>query len=292
MSELQIIVFIIFVLAIAYLFIYPKFAGNDVKKMAWLDAALLVTTLLILAPFNLDTRDEYTFFFFDTNWWVFAILVGAVIEVPLFALYVRIRGLGQSIKSAWSMSGTSFQATASIKSVEKQLSDTKWDGLRSPSALRSLVISANAVIVVGTTFLITVGDNEWTSLLLLYILFLFIFWFLLRQAVRLIPDAPDTALDERLVRDRNRAFYTAYGLLSGVVLVLTIAMFGFVLKQDFSDQSDGFTYEFVVTWPQVQALFWLVYSYVFMAPSMVMAWLESRRLLELKKVSVSNQETR
>lgn len=292
MSEIQIIVFIIFVLAIAYLFIYPRFAGNDIKKMAWLDAALLVTTLLILAPFNLDTSDEYTFFFFDTNWWVFAILVGAVIEVPLFALYVRIRGLGQSIKSAWSMSGTSFQATASIKSVEKQLSDTKWDGLRSPTALRSLVIGANAVIVVGTTFLITVGDNEWTSLLLLYILFLFIFWFLLRQAVRLIPDAPDTALDERLVRDRNRAFYTAYGLLSGVVLVLTIAMFGFVLKQDFSDQSDGFTYAFVVTWPQVQALFWLVYSYVFMSPSMVMAWLESRRLLELKKVSVSNQETR
>ena len=108
-------------LAIAYLFIYPRFAGNDIKKMAWLDAALLVTTLLILAPFNLDTRDEYTFFFFDTNWWVFAILVGAVIEVPLFAVYVRIRGLGPSIKSTMSMSGTSFQATASIKSVEKQL---------------------------------------------------------------------------------------------------------------------------------------------------------------------------
>jgi uncharacterized membrane protein YeiH len=40
MNELIVVALVIGTLAIAYLWVYPRAAENDVKKMAWLDIAL------------------------------------------------------------------------------------------------------------------------------------------------------------------------------------------------------------------------------------------------------------
>jgi len=42
MSELSIVIVNVIALAVAYLYLYPKFAGNDVKRLAWLDTGELV----------------------------------------------------------------------------------------------------------------------------------------------------------------------------------------------------------------------------------------------------------
>jgi len=170
---------------------------------------------------------------------------------------------------------------ASEKSVRKQLSDTMWDGLRTRGALRFLVFGANITMLIGTTFLLLVGDNDWAALLVLYIGAIFVFWFLLRTAVRLIPDAPESALDERLIQERNSVYYRAYQYLFGVAGVLTGALLGYSVSQDFLNDSpgfDGFNYEITLTWPQINAIFWLVFGYAYMLPSMIMAWRESRRM--------------
>ena len=281
MSELSIVIVNLAVLAIAYLYIYPKYAGNDVKRMAWLDTAVGGVALLVLAPFNWGSPSDYTFIAFDTSWWIFAILSYALLELPLFYFYVKARGLRTEYRNLFKSSGGGFTEMASEKSVRKQLSDTKWDGLRTRGALRFLVFGTNMTMIVGTIFLFRVGDNRWASLLILYIIAIFVFWFLLRNAVRLIPDAPDSALDERLIQERNSVYHRAYQYLFGVSGLLTGALLGYSIAEDLLNDSsdfDGFNYEISLTWPQVHAIFWLVFGYAYMLPSMIMAWRESRRM--------------
>lgn len=277
MSELSIIVVNLGALAIAYFLIYPKYAGNDVKKLAWLDTAVGVCVLIVLAPFNWNSPSDYTFIAFDTNWWIFAILSYTLLELPLFYLYVKARGLGSQYREMFALN-SGFTQMASEKSVQKQLADTKWDGLRTKGALQFLVLSANATALVGTIFLFLVGDNDWAVLTILYIAILFIFWFLLRTAVRLIPDAPDNALDERMIQERNSVYHRAYQYLFGISAALAGALLGYTVASDFLDDGDGFNYQINLTWPQINAIFWLVFGYAYMLPSLIMAWRESKRI--------------
>jgi hypothetical protein len=280
MSELSIVIVNLAALAIAYLYIYPNYAGNDVKRLAWLDTGVGALALVVLAPFNWGSPSDYTFIAFDTSWWIFAILSYSLLELPLFYFYVKARGLGQQYRDLFK-SGLGFTEMASEKSVKKELSDTKWDGLRTRGALRFLVIGSNVTVLVGSTFLFLVGDNNWAALIMLYILALSICWFLLRKAVRLIPEAPDRALDERLIQERNSVYHRAYQYFLGVSGVLVGALFGYAVSQDIFNDSpsfDGFNYEINLTWPQINAIFWLVFGYAYMLPSLIMAWRESRRM--------------
>jgi len=278
MSELSIVIVNVIALAVAYLYLYPKFAGNDVKRLAWLDTGVGACVLLVIAPFNWGSPSDYTFFAFDTNWWIFSILSYALLELPLFYFYVKARGLGQEYRNLFKSSGGGFTEMASEKSVRKQLSDTKWDGLRTRGALRFLVFGTNITIIAGTIFLFRVGDNGWASLIILYISAIFVFWFLLRTAVRLIPDAPDRALDERMIQERNSVYHRAYQYLFGVSAVLAGALLGYSITEDLLNDSDGFNYTLQLTWPQINAIFWLVFGYAYMLPSLIMAWRESRRM--------------
>lgn len=280
MSEIQVVIAVLVTLAAAYLFIYPRFANDDVKKLAWLDMGVGAILLGILAPFYWNSPKDFSFFAFETNWWIFTIIVYAVLEIPLFFLYVKARGLGPQYREAFK-ANLSLTQMASVKSVEKQLADTRWDGLRTPEALRFLVIGANLVTVVGTIFLFLVGDNKWSSLLFVYVILLFLFWFLLRQAVRLIPEAPDAALDERMIQERNSTYFRAYQILFGVSSALAGALLGYAISMDIFEDSEGFNgfnYQFELTWPQINAIFWLIFGYAHMLPSMVMAWREYKRL--------------
>jgi hypothetical protein len=284
MSELSIVAFNLIALATAYLYIYPKYAGNDVKKLAWLDTAVGGVALLVLAPFNWGSPSDYTFIAFDTSWWIFAILSYALLELPLFYFYVKARGLGPEYRNLFKSSG-GFTEMASEKSVRKQLSDTKWDGLRTRGALRFLVFGTNITVILGTTFLFLVGDNGWASLIILYIIAIFVFWFLLRTAVRLIPDAPDSALDERLIQERNSVYHRAYQYFFGVSGTLAGTLLGYSIAEDLLNDSDGFNYTLQLTWPQINAIFWLVFGYAYMLPSLIMAWRESKRLTRVQDPS-------
>ena len=284
MSELSITAFNLIALVTAYLYIYPKYAGNDVKRLAWLDTAVGGVALLVLAPFNWGSPSDYTFIDFDTSWWVFAVLTYTLLELPLFYFYVKARGLGAEYRNQFRSNG-GLTEMASEKSVRKQLSDTKWDGLRTRGALRFLVFGTNITMIAGTIFLFRVGDNGWASLVILYIIAIFVFWFLLRTAVRLIPDAPDRALDERLIQERNSVFHRAYQYLFGVSAALAGALLGYSISEDLFNDSNGFNYTLQLTWPQINAIFWLVFGYAYMLPSLIMAWRESKRLTKVQDPS-------
>lgn len=281
MSELLVVFYVLAVLAIAYLWVYPKYAGNDVKKMAWLDAVFSAIPMAISALLFWESDPPFTFIFFETNWFWFTLLTITVLEIPLFYGYIKARGLGREY---WAMMGFNSQkspdagwASASVKSVEKQLNDTQWDGLRTRGAKIFLLVSSNLLFLLGTVFLFFVGDNAWASLSLIYILLIFVFWFLLRKSVRLVADAPQEALDERLIGIRDRSYVIAYRWFASLAIVLVSLLLGFTIFSDSQGLSDGFEYTLHLTWPQIQSVFWLVFGYSAMLPSMAVISLELSR---------------
>jgi hypothetical protein len=271
MNELIVIFVIIVTLAVGYLLVYPKVAGNDVRKMAWLDVALTLVPFIVSAVLFWQSDPTFSMIFFSTNWFFFTLIALTVIEIPVLALYLRARGLGREY---WQMM---WRSGSSRASVEKELDDVKWDGLRTRGSKILLLVGSNFVLIVGTVALFLMGDTPWTSYVLIQIALIFINWFMLRKSVRLIADAPEEFLDERLVQARNRAYVPAYKLLSGLILTALTALLVLAIVTDFSRDSDGFTYVVTVTWTQLQGAFWLFCGYSLMLPSMAVLWRDVRR---------------
>lgn len=279
-NEPLVVFYILATLAVAYLWFYPKVIGHNVKLMAWMDILVTGIPVAISAALFWNEDPSFRFVFFDTNWFFFTILAMTVIEVPIFLLYLRARNLSTQYWAMFrgQMAGSDAAwASASAKSVEKQLDDTRWDGLRTRGAKQFLLWGSNIVILFGTGFLIGVGDNAWASYALIHILFIFVFWFLLRTSVRLIADAPDEVLDEMMITQRNRSYLVAFRWLTALAFTAITALMVFAIFTDLQPASDGFKYLLEFTWPQVQAIFWLFAAYTFMLPSMAMISLELKR---------------
>ena len=281
MNELLVVFYLMATIAVAYLWFYPKFVGENVKLMMWLDVVVTSIPLGISALLFWQSDPVFRLFFFDLNWFFFTLITMFLIELPIFLLYLKARGLWDKY---WAMyrvapkgSPDAAWASASVKSVEKQLNDTKWDGLRTRRAKVVLLVASNVAILFGTGFLVAVGDNRWATYSLIHILLILVFWFLLRQSVRLVADAPEEALDEMMLQLRNRAYVIAFRWLSVLGFVIITALMVLVIVSDFDEAGDGFNYLVPLTWPQVQAIFWLVAAYVMMLPSMALLSVETRK---------------
>ena len=281
MNELLVVFYLMATIAVAYLWFYPKFVGENVKLMMWLDVVVTSIPLGISALLFWQSDPVFRLFIFDLNWFFFTLITMFLIELPIFLLYLKARGLWDKY---WAMyrvapkgSPDAAWASASVKSVEKQLNDTKWDGLRTRRAKVVLLVGSNVAILFGTGFLVAVGDNRWATYSLIHILLILVFWFLLRQSVRLVADAPEEALDEMMLQLRNRAYVIAFRWLSVLGFVIITALMAFAIVSDFDEAGDGFNYLVPLTWPQVQAIFWLVVAYVLMLPSMALLSVETRK---------------
>lgn len=281
MNELLVVFNILVTLAAAYLWFYPKFIGNNVKLMAWVDVPVTAVPLGISALLFWESDPTFQLFWAELNWFLFTLVTMLLIELPVFLLYLKARGLSREYWAMFSPapkgSPDAGWASASVASVEKQLNDTKWDGLRTPTAKRVLLYSSNIFLFAGSGFLMFVGDNGWASYALIHVLLVFVFWFLLRQAVRLVADAPEEALDEMLLKLRDRSYLIAYRWLSVLVLLAGSALMAYSIVSDADPASDGFNYLLSFTWPQVQAVFWLFAGYAFMMPSMALISVELKR---------------
>ena len=280
-NELLVVFYILVTLAVAYLWFYPKVIGDNVKLMAWVDIVVSGIPIAISAVLFWQSDPVFKIFDWELNWFFFTLIALIVIELPIFWLYLKARGLSKKYWEAMGIGGQGSAdagwSTASVKEVEKQLNDTKWDGLRTPGAKRALLIGSNAVMLFGTGFLLAVGDNQWAAYSLIHILLIFVSWFLLRQSVRLIADAPEEALDERMIRQRDRSYLIAYRWMSLFAFGFATALMVLTIFTDSQTSSDGFNYQLAFTWPQVQAIFWLIFGYSFMLPSMAMISLELKR---------------
>jgi hypothetical protein len=275
MQEIVVIFIILTAIAIAYLWIYPQFVGNHVKRMQIYDVVISLAAFVVVAAIYMGDDLKFTFIFFETNWAIFTVLCGVVLETPLFFWYLKARGLTREYFSLSWKTGNIW-GNASVASVTKQLDDEKWDGLRTSSAKIFLLIASNLFLLGGTVFLILVGDNSLASYTLIHVLLIGVFWFLLRKSARLVADAPDQALDERLLQARNWAYLWSYRWMTFLMTLTLIVVMIFVISADLAPDSDGFRYQVEITWPQLQALWWLFLGYIIMLPSMSFLGIELR----------------
>ena len=274
MNELIAVALVIGTLTIAYLWVYPRLAGNDVKKMAWLDIALGLVLFAVVGALFWSENPPFTLVFFDTNWFIFTLVVYVILQLPLFFFYVKARGLGEQYKAFWR---GSMSTSTSVKSVQKSLEDKRWDGLRTPVAKRALLVSTNLVALVGGALIWFMPEDSGTGFaaslvaLGLYLLLLGAGWYLLRQSTRLIADAPDALLDERTVAERNRSYLPAYRILTTALMIGWIFVMGYTAAgAELGLPDDPYVVE--LTLKQLQALLWGTLFYVSALPSMALAW--------------------
>jgi hypothetical protein len=138
--------------------------------------------------------------------------------------------------------------------ARQELTDTRWDRLRTPQRRRALVVAfAASLAVVAAVF---VAADAWgLAALPLPVLAVFA----LRRSVRTVADLPDEALDERLVRDRDRTYLHAYRILSGLTVVMLVVL------QLVADHGTLGYYD-------LGAAFWAVCLGAIGLPSAVLAW--------------------
>jgi hypothetical protein len=98
------------------------------------------------------------------------------------------------------------------------------------------------------------------------------------RSVRSVADAPESILDERMLLERNRGYFFAYRWLGMLTMGVGTALILFVVISDTRNTSvDEFYYQIEFTYPQIQALFWVIFGYAMMLPSISLAWLQSKR---------------
>jgi uncharacterized membrane protein len=167
--------------------------------------------------------------------------------------------------------------TTDRKGVMKDLADTKWDWLRTTAGLKSVISLALFVIFVGPV-IVWFADDGIGVIPLLLVAAIFGVWFLLRRAVRLVADAPDEALDERLMSIRNRTYLSAFRAFASVVALVGV---GFLIWAATSDDAGVITATISLTWPQANALVWFLYGQIMVWPSLALAIAINRRKVYL-----------
>lgn len=91
--EVQLLILVGLVLAVAYLGIFPTLKEKTLNKLMVVDLGLNVLALIIAGAWFWDSGVQFTLLFFETNWAIFTIVSYAIIEIPLFLRFATIYGI-------------------------------------------------------------------------------------------------------------------------------------------------------------------------------------------------------
>ncbi len=250
-------------IVLAYSWIYPRYAGNNVARMMQIDVGLTGLAVLAAGLLYFGRGLEFSLFGLNMNWFFFSFVTYFLIELPLFFWYVQRNGMWSSIQPA----------AQSTQAVRKELADTRWDAVRTPERQRLAALAATANLVATPLLFLFVHGAAG----LLSVVFGVICLFLLQRSVRLVADAPDTALDERQLAMRNRSYHRAYQVLSMLTATAGLILIGWVVTQDFAAEESLQSYVLNVTWEAISAFYFTAILLPTMLPSLILAWYEGNR---------------
>lgn len=236
MHEIVVIGLVALQLALGYGFVYPKFAGDNQLRLLWLDVLTMVITLGVTGLLYANKNLDFSLIFFDTEWWIFTIAVGAILEVPLYLHYTRKREMKH-----WNKHGKIYWIEGVTESeVTRALSDTKYNRLRTRRARLVLVsLGLGSVgMMYASAFLGAYGKLS-TYLEGIGLLSSLVLYFILRSSVRIVADAPDDLLDERQIAVRNRAYLLSYRTMFFPLFGLLILQMGNLEMTFFADPQVG-----------------------------------------------------
>ena len=76
-------------LAFAYLWVYPGFTTITINLILIYDGIISCAALVVAGLLFWNTGTDFSLIFFSSNWAVFAIITLSLMEVPLFAWFVK-----------------------------------------------------------------------------------------------------------------------------------------------------------------------------------------------------------
>jgi hypothetical protein len=154
------------------------------------------------------------------------------------------------------MRSTTQAAAAQVRALQD---DPTFDRLRTRGARRGLVVAA----FVALAGVVAAAAADAPVLLIIAAVPTLAAGWALRRVVRLTADAPDEALDERLVAVRDDAYRHAWTIL--VPLTMTVLLLLYVA-------ADARRIGLTLQADHVHALFWWVTGAGALLPSAVVAW--------------------
>lgn len=81
------------ILAAAYFFIYPRFAGADMNRLAINDLIANACALLVVGLFYAGSDQRFDLLVGEVGWFGFTLISFLIMELPLFVWYARRHGL-------------------------------------------------------------------------------------------------------------------------------------------------------------------------------------------------------
>ena len=152
--------------------------------------------------------------------------------------------------------------------VEKLMSDTSFDWLRSRAALRTAA-AITMLLALATPVAFWFGSIAGVVLAAL----MFTGYFLLRTATREVAELPAKYLDERQLAIRNSIYVKSYQTLGGIYAAVALVAFGFGIYLDASHLNtlSGIGFD------QIQAAVWVFFGPLTVVPTVVYSFLHSEK---------------
>jgi hypothetical protein len=272
MNELIAVGIVLAYMAIAYLFAYPR--AKTVTGLRVLDFVSGLLTMVTVGALYLQSNPDFTLLFFETNWFVFTLVMIVLIETPLWYLYMKAHPHQGTLAQLYGMAPNQ-NSKKLAKSIDQVMKDTKWDGIRTAKAQRLLVVLGVASLLIAPVAF-WFEDFIQPGIGILFIVPIFLIWWLLRISVRLVADAPDEYLDEFQVRQRDRTYLHSFRVLASVVSSIAVALMVIVISMDYVSVDSVDYYEFSLTFGQVNAIIWAILGSVILVPNLVLAWNQAK----------------
>ena len=96
--ELIVITINVVIILIAYLFVYPKYAGSDGNKLAVNDLYASCVVLLISGVMYWGSGYEFSLLITTSNWFWFTLVTYFLLDIPLMAWYFKKHKAWESFK--------------------------------------------------------------------------------------------------------------------------------------------------------------------------------------------------
>lgn len=117
---------------------------------------------------------------------------------------------------------------ARAQELRRDLVDRIQVQTRGPLASRrtrtALAYGYIAAVALACASALVLRDLATAIVQLVAVVVMAVLWFALRRATRLVADAPEPALDELMVRLRNRAYLTAYQFLGVTAILVAVVL--------------------------------------------------------------------
>ena len=272
MNELIALGIIAAYMALAYLGAYPRV--KSISALRWLDFTFSLLAIATIGAVFWVSDPVFSLGFFETNWFIFALVAYVVIETPLWYFYLKAHPHQGTLAQLYGFTSSKKSETVA-KNIENVMNDTKWDGIRTSRAQRILVM-LGVISLIASPVIFWFEDYLKPGIGILTIIPIFLIWWLLRISVRLVADAPDEFLDELQLQQRDRTYLHSFRILAGVSSAIAVTLMIVVISMDVVTVGDVERYRLDLTFGQVNAVVWAILGSIILVPNLVLAWRQSQ----------------